>query len=208
MKIIRLVIISFVLFVIPFSASFASNYSYSYLGLTLSGVYLDQPIIFNDYKFDRLGGALIVGSYQFIDKFSVFYNYSRRGAESCNREANVTENIGAFGFKFINSVDSTDMNIGFASLNTETELCVDPICTKGDDSGKRLMFEVRHMVNKTTEFNLLVKRDNFDIADDYATLGFGVAFYFYNHHSVRINFTNNSNSDKSAELGYLYSFGS
>jgi hypothetical protein len=185
----------------------ASNLGYSLLGINLTGTRYKEDIVLDGIHFDRASGLALYGAYQFNDNF--FLELSGAAQANSKEWIEFTTSVSYLAGGFALPIGGqTDLVLRLASVSVEAEVCNVygwRICGSVEDTGIGASAGVRHMVTPKLELNAQYIHVDLNDFDDSDTAELGAAFWFNEHSSLRLNFSNNED-DRTTALGYRYTF--
>lgn len=186
----------------------ASNLGYTMVGIDLTSTHFDDDIVVWPETFSSTSGASVYGSYQLNDNF--FLMLAGQGESDEKNGVEINSSVGYFGGGFALPMGTqTDVVFRLAMVSVEGEVCYNfaggSICSNAEDDGFGMGLGLRHMATQNIEVNAEFTHVDLDDLGDSDTFSLGGAYWFGNHHSVRLSFGDTDDAKTSA-LGYRYTF--
>lgn len=181
----------------------ASNFSYNTVGFDLGRATPDDSIFLAGEEYDNFGVVALSGSAQVADNLALGAGFAVITNEGDRSE--ITETAVTFGIEIPIPVgQQVDIvpKIGFA--RSEFEVCVDGTCDSDDDSFAVYGATVRAWVVPEA-FEVSGGFTDSGQEDSDAVLELGVAGWFNEHHSVRLDYATNDYLSVTT-VGYRYTW--
>ena len=185
------------------SSVFAGNFSYTYLGINIGKVSLDEDIVFVNNIYKELAYVSLIGSYQIKDNIVLSVVSSGMGNEGNNTELTYSfaECIVSIP---ISISEITDIVPFVGSRTDEVKACISNICSLDDESSMEYGAKLRTwVVPKSIELNLSFLDANSDGFD--SEIGVGGAFMINENNRISIDYRDDDFTSL-VSIGYRYNW--
>lgn len=183
----------------------ASNFSYSYLDISLEGLVFDEELRIGNVYFEGINGASLSGSYQFTDMLYVSLEGSYLDNDGFGTEISAGTGALSLGAAFA-AANATDIFVQIGTGNTEVEVCDSGFCVKDDESSIILGAGVRHLVSQSLEIRAGAGYASASEYDGNVSIGAETRWWIDDSSSLHLGITVDENSNTGASIGYRYTF--